>query len=103
MAQVITKFLLPPTFPPEFVPHEAGMFQIKAMGKTLESQKRRAQRLGFMPIVSPLKQLGEGYFHFALTVDGMLVPFAVEVGEKIYDASKARQTKLFLEESTKIH
>lgn len=81
MPALIQKFLLPSSFPDFMVPDEAGKLTKELTGKPLFEAKRIAERLGFQPLVKPFPRLGLGHFHFSLSADGMLIPFAVQIGD----------------------
>ena len=72
---------LPETFPDDLVPQQAACFVSEIDGMDLSDAKRLANERGYMPSVKKLTHLlGDNeIWGFAITVDGLGIPFMVKV------------------------
>ena len=73
-------FSLPATFPPHMLPDEVIQFlNNEVMGLKPAEFLVLAEEKGYQPLWKPLPNYGEGFFGFALTVNGMCIPLVVKI------------------------
>lgn len=81
--EVLQSFGLPPTFPREFVPEGAARFVADSRkGMTKAELIALATERGYDPLWKALPHCGTGVYGLGLTVDGMSVPFMVQMIEQ---------------------
>lgn len=78
--QISIKFGLPPTFPPHMLPDEVVQFlNNEVVGLQPAEFVALAEEKGYQPLWKPLPTYGEGFYGFALTVNGMAIPLIVKI------------------------
>lgn len=78
--QINVSFSLPNTFPPHLLPDEVMQFlKNEVVGLKPVEFIMLAEEKGYMPGWQPLPQLGDNFFGFALTVNGMVIPLIVKI------------------------
>ncbi len=79
----LKSFGLPPTFPAHLVPEGAARFVADShKGMTKDELIALATERGYDPLWKALPQCGHGVYGLGLIVDGMSVPFMVQMIEQ---------------------